>query len=115
MSIERQAAAGLKWSSIAKLAGQAASWGVTLVVVRLLTPDDYGLMALCMVVVGALAGFAEFGLGSSLIQSALVEEKELRQIAGAVFLFNVAAALITAVTAPAHWWRATVGSSWTSR
>ena len=101
MTIESQAAAGLKWSSIAKLVGQAASWGVTLVVVRLLTPDDYGLMALCMVVVGALAGFAEFGLGSSLIQSAFVEEKELRQIAGAVFLFNVAAALVTAVTAPA--------------
>jgi teichuronic acid exporter len=100
LTIERQAAAGLKWSSIAKLAGQVASWGVTLVVVRLLTPEDYGLMALCMVVVSALAGFAEFGLGSSLVQSALLEEKDLPQVAGAVFLFNIGAGLIIAIAAP---------------
>ena len=42
--IERQAAAGLKWSSVAKITGQAVSWAVTIVVFRLLSPGDYGLM-----------------------------------------------------------------------
>jgi O-antigen/teichoic acid export membrane protein len=100
VTVEREAAAGLKWGSIAKLASQAATWAVTLAVVRLLSPDDYGLMALCMVVITALAGFAEFGLGSSLIQTATLGERDLSRVAGLIFVLNVGAGIVTAVAAP---------------
>lgn len=49
-SVERQAIAGLKWIGGAKLVAQLCSWAITLVVVRLLAPGDYGLMALATVV-----------------------------------------------------------------
>jgi teichuronic acid exporter len=101
LTIERQAVAGLRWSTVAKLTSQAASWAVTLAVFRLLSPDDYGLMALCMVVISVLAGFAEFGLGSSLVQAVTLGSKDLSRIAGAIFLLNIGAGLLTALAAPA--------------
>ena len=70
MQVEQQAAAALKWHTIAKVVSQAFSWAVTLIVVRLLAPEDYGLMAVSTVIVSIIAGTAEFGLGSSLIQAA---------------------------------------------
>ena len=43
MSIERQAISALKWSAISKIVSQLVTWAVTIVVIRLLTPDDFGL------------------------------------------------------------------------
>jgi O-antigen/teichoic acid export membrane protein len=99
MQIERQAAAGLKWSSIAKLAGQGVSWAVTLAVFRLLTPEDYGLMALSMVLVSVVAGIAEFGLGSSLIQMPTLERRDMARVGGALFALNIGCGIVMALGA----------------
>jgi teichuronic acid exporter len=100
LSVERQAAAGLKWSTLGKILGQAVSWGATLLVFRLLTPEDYGLMALSMVLVSIVAGIAEFGLGSSLVQAQTLGKKELRQVAGALAALNLTCGLVLALGAP---------------
>jgi O-antigen/teichoic acid export membrane protein len=98
--IERQAAAGLKWSSVAKLTGQAVSWAVTIVVFRLLSPGDYGLMALSMVLISIVAGVAEFGLGSSLVQMPRLDTGELARVAGALATLNIGCGLIIVFGAP---------------
>jgi teichuronic acid exporter len=100
LSIEQQAAAGLKWSSIGKIAGQAVSWAVTLLVFRLLTPEDYGLAALGMVFISIGAGFAEFGLGASLVHAQNLDRRELSRVAGALALLNIACGLIVGLGAP---------------
>jgi teichuronic acid exporter len=73
---------------------------VTLLVFRLLTPNDYGLMALSMVVITILAGVAEFGLGSSLVQAQKLGEHELARVAGAIAALNIGCGLIIALGAP---------------
>jgi len=100
LSIEREAVRGLKWTSLAKLGGQTISWGVTVVVFRLLTPDDYGLMALSMAFVSIVSGIAEFGLGSSLIQAATLDQRRLAGVAGALFALNIGCGLVVAFGAP---------------
>lgn len=100
MEIERQAAEGLKWGSVAKLLGQAVSWAVTLVVFRLLTPGDYGLMALSMVLLSIVAGVAEFGLGSSLIQMPALVKRDLARVGGAIAALNIGCCLLIALGAP---------------
>lgn len=102
MKIERQAAEGLKWGSIAKLLGQAVSWAVTLAVFRLLTPADYGLMALSMVLVSIVAGVAEFGLGSSLVQMPTLERGDMARVAGALVALNIGCGLVMALGAPVY-------------
>ncbi len=100
MSVERQAAAGLKWGSIAKLGGQVVSWAVTLAVFRLLSPEDYGLMALSMVLLSIVAGVAEFGLGSSLIQMPKLDARDMARVGGALALLNIGCGLAIALGAP---------------
>lgn len=100
MEVERQVAAGIKWGTLAKLTGQALSWSITLVVFRLLTPQDYGLMALGTVLIAVVAGIAEFGLGASLIQAPSLDRSELSQVAGALAALNVLCAAIVVAGAP---------------
>ncbi|HVZ35733.1 MAG TPA: lipopolysaccharide biosynthesis protein [Polyangiaceae bacterium] len=100
MSVERQAAAGLKWGSIAKLGGQVVSWAVTLAVFRLLSPEDYGLMALSMVLLSIVAGVAEFGLGSSLIQMPKLDARDMARVGGALAMLNIGCGLAVALGAP---------------
>jgi O-antigen/teichoic acid export membrane protein len=100
MSIERQAIAGLKWSAAGKVLSQTFSWVVTLVVLRLLSPGDYGLMALSSVIITTIAAIAELGLGASLVQARDVAKEELARAAGTLFIVNIGCALALVVIAP---------------
>jgi teichuronic acid exporter len=100
MEVEQHVAVGIKWSSLARLGGQALSWSITLVVFRLLAPQDYGLMALGTVLIAVVAGIAEFGLGASLIQAPSLERSELSQVAGALAVLNTLCAVIVVAGAP---------------
>jgi teichuronic acid exporter len=100
MSIERQAIAGLKWTAMAKVLGQTVGWLITLVIVRLLAPEDYGLMAITTVIIAILASVAELGVGASLVQAPTLARDELKRVAGLVVSLNLAAGLLVALCAP---------------
>jgi teichuronic acid exporter len=100
MRLEGQVISGIKWSAAAKLLTQSITWAVTLVVLRLLQPGDYGLMALCTVVLSIVGGVAELGLGAALVQSPQLTRSQIARIAGALCWFNGAAAAATYVGAP---------------
>lgn len=99
-SIERQAIAGLKWGLVAKLLIQLFSWAVTVLVIRLLVPADYGLMALCAVVLAVVSGVAELGLGASLIQARNLSQADLARVAGILLVLNITCAAVVALAAP---------------
>ena len=48
MSLRNQVLAGLKWTVLGRLASQMVTWAITIYVIRLLSPEDYGLMALAI-------------------------------------------------------------------
>jgi O-antigen/teichoic acid export membrane protein len=56
------------WYGATRLWGQALSWGVTIVLARLLTPADYGLYAMALSVLLMLELLQEFGLGTAIVQ-----------------------------------------------
>ena len=62
MSFRAQIMSGLRWSAGARFAGQLVTWCITIVVIRLLNPSDYGLLALAGLVVGFVALLADAGL-----------------------------------------------------
>lgn len=100
MKIESEVARGVKWMAGAKLAAQMITWGVTIFVMRLLAPADYGLLAMCTVVIGLLSMFAELGLGPALIQRQQISEQEMRQAMGVIWLVNLALCLLTNLLSP---------------
>ena len=51
-----------------KLGFQVVSWALTLLVIRILSPDDYGLNSISQVFLGFMLGFSNLGLGDALLQ-----------------------------------------------
>ena len=86
--LKHQVMSSLRWTAGAKLVGQLVSWAITLLVIRLLVPADYGLMALANVVIGLLGIVAEMGFGASLVQTAIIDRTRIAQIFGAALIIH---------------------------
>lgn len=78
----------LRWSAAVKLLEQLFRWGVTIYVIKLLTPDDYGLMGLAMVFITLLMLINELGFDAVLVQREGLTERVKRQVFGIVFFTN---------------------------
>jgi teichuronic acid exporter len=98
------AAAGMKWASLAKIAAQAITWSITLVVIRVLDPADYGIAAVAAVFVALLGSIAELGLGAALVQARSIGEEEAARVAGAALALNAAGAVLVVLASPAIGW-----------
>ncbi|MFN3990105.1 MAG: lipopolysaccharide biosynthesis protein [Erythrobacter sp.] len=88
------------WRSGSQIGTQLVSWASTLIVIRLLAPEDYGLFAMAGVVLVLLNTMNGFGLASALIREAEVTEERLRQTLGMLILMNAALAIVQFLAAP---------------
>lgn len=79
---------------------QVITWSITLVVIRLLTPADYGLLAMAMVFVSFLAMFSELGLGAAVVQKGELDEPLLRRVFGVILVIHFSLAALLALSAP---------------
>ncbi|MFZ3081483.1 lipopolysaccharide biosynthesis protein [Rhodoferax ferrireducens] len=100
MSLRSQALSGFRWTASVRLLSQLITWAITIVVVRLLTPTDYGLLSMATVFIGFLQMFSELGLGPALVQKTDLDERTLRQTFGIVLVLNLALAAVLALAAP---------------
>jgi len=91
----------LKWQTLSKTLTQVVSWGSTIVVIRLLSPHDYGLMAMAMVVIGFVTLISEMGFGSAIVQSKEIDVYQKRCLFGAALVVNSTVAILVAASAPA--------------
>lgn len=103
-SVERAAVSGLKASALARATGQLVSWASTLLVLRLLVPEDYGLMAIVAMLSGIGTAVAEFGLSASLIQARDLERAVLARVAGVIWLLHGAMFLLMLLVGPLFAW-----------
>ena len=67
------------WRSGSQILSQVMSWGVTLAVIRLLDPGDYGLFAMTQAILNFATFLNGYGLVSALVQSDRIEPHRLRQ------------------------------------
>jgi O-antigen/teichoic acid export membrane protein len=82
------------WRSGTQIIAQIISWAVTLAVLRILDPHDYGLFAMSAAVLVFLNFLNGYGFVSALIQSEHVDEIRIRQAFGMMILLNGGLALI---------------------
>ncbi|MGF1615112.1 MAG: DUF3149 domain-containing protein, partial [Gammaproteobacteria bacterium] len=83
-----------------KLLSQLATWVMTLIVVRLLNPADYGLMSMATIVIAFLMMVNELGIGPALVQRDEVSRSDLRVAFGIAIVSNVI--LLAALWAVTH-------------
>jgi O-antigen/teichoic acid export membrane protein len=88
------------WRSGSQIAGQIVAWASTFLVIRILTPEDYGLFALTQVMLMLFNLLNGYGLASAVIQRDEVAAHELRQIFGLLLLLNGALAVAQIACAP---------------
>ncbi|MHC4973465.1 MAG: lipopolysaccharide biosynthesis protein [Planctomycetota bacterium] len=101
MNIKEKVLSALRWTVAARVTAQAVTWGITLVVIRLLAPADYGLMAMSEVFFGLLLMLSDAGLGQALVQAKKVSERQTRQLFGVLVLMSVALFAVLFLAAPA--------------
>src|SRR5262249_58060765 len=66
-AMRRKVVASLLWQGSASLVGQAISWLVTLIVIRLLSPSDYGLVAMASLSISFLMLVGDLGVGAVVV------------------------------------------------
>lgn len=77
MSLLSQIGKGAAWSAGAQWLAQIMQAIVSVILARLLLPNDYGLMSMAMVFIGFIQVFNNLGLGPALIQRKVIDEKDI--------------------------------------
>jgi O-antigen/teichoic acid export membrane protein len=99
-SLAAQVRAAVIWRSGSQVLTQIVSWCSTLIVIRLLAPEDYGLFAMAQVMLVLLSTMNGWGLASALIREKEVTEQRLRQTLGMLILLNFGLAVVQFLAAP---------------
>lgn len=85
-TLKRQVISGVSWVALANVAAQILQFIITLVLARLVAPDEFGLVAMIAVFIGFAELFSELGFGLALVQRKTIEERHLSSI----FWLNIA-------------------------
>ena len=76
---------GIGWSVVSQLGTQTMQFVLGVILARLLSPDDFGLISMVLVFTGFANIFIDLGFGSALIQRKTITHEHL----SSVFWLNV--------------------------
>lgn len=99
-SIRRLIRDGVFWMTAAKVVSNLISWTITIYVMRILSPSDYGLVAMAWVYLNFVTLFNELGLNAAVIQKKDLRREDLSNIFWAVLYINVALYAFSFLAAP---------------
>jgi PST family polysaccharide transporter len=97
---DRSLISGVAWSATARIAAQIVTWAVTLLVARLLTPSDYGIVSAATVYLGLVGLLTEFGLATAIVSQRDLSDAAIAQLGGFSLLLGMTAWAGTALAAP---------------
>lgn len=80
--LDRKLLVGIAWTGGMKWAVQVVSWASTLIIARILTPSDFGLMGMAAVYLGLVALVNEFGLTAAILKERSLTEEQIAQLGG---------------------------------
>jgi O-antigen/teichoic acid export membrane protein len=90
MTLKQKTVKGVAWNTIGKISNQFLQFIISIILMRLLQPRDYGLIAMAMVFIGFVNIFTDFGFSAALIQRQNLTNKHTSSI----FWINVIIGLI---------------------
>lgn len=90
--LDRALLRGLAWTGSVRWLAQALSWVSTLVVARLLSPTDYGLVGMATIYVGLVQLVNQFGMGAAIVQQRDLSDEQVARVGGFSILAGIACA-----------------------
>jgi len=100
MDVADKIRSGARWLGAAKIITQVYTWVLTVMVMRLLVPEDYALMAMAGVFLSFIVQFEELGLRVKLVQMPDYTPDYARRVFGLVLLTNLALVTLLALASP---------------
>jgi O-antigen/teichoic acid export membrane protein len=95
---------GVAWTGAAKTFAQALSWCATIVVARLLSPDDYGIIGMATIYLGITSMITEFGLSSAVIALRGLSHNQVAQLNSLAVILGSAGVVVSLLAArPISW------------
>ncbi len=88
-SLKQKTATGLKWSSIESFSKQGISFVVGIIIARILSPSDYGIIGMILIFTEVSAVFINGGFSAALIRKQNRTESDL----STVFYYNIVVSL----------------------
>jgi O-antigen/teichoic acid export membrane protein len=78
--LDRALVRGVAWTASVKWVTQVFTWGITVVVARLLLPSDYGLVGMAAIYINLFTLFSEFGIGTAVVTLQDLTQYQLSQL-----------------------------------
>ena len=102
--LDEPLAVGIVWTAGADWSSQIISWACLLVVVRLLTPADFGLVAMAVIVFSYLSRVGTFGIPHAIVTMRDLTDHQLAQLNTLSLMMGVAGfAVACALAYPLGW------------
>jgi teichuronic acid exporter len=90
MSLRKEALSGMIWTYFQQFGSQLISFGVSIVLARLIMPEEFGLIGMIAIFMGLGSALFQGGLTSSLIRTKELTEDDY----STVFFFNLAGSFV---------------------
>jgi O-antigen/teichoic acid export membrane protein len=78
--LDQSLARGMAWTAGAKWSSQFLSWASLILVARLLSPPDFGLVGMATLYLGLVTLFSEFGVGAAVLVLRDLSEEQIGQL-----------------------------------
>jgi len=99
-SLDRSLLSGIAWTGTVKWGTQVISWATTLLVARLLSPADYGIVGMATVVLGVVQLINEFGIGAAIVQRRDMSESTIARVGGFAVALGFVFFAVSLILAP---------------
>lgn len=99
-NLKQQTVSGVSWTMLSQILTQTASFVVSVILARLLTPADFGLVAMIAVFMGFATILAKAGLGQALVQRLEVEDRHYTSAFWMNMGIGAAMALLMSLASP---------------
>ncbi len=100
MSLQQAAVSGIKWSSVSQGGRQLVQILTSIILARLLSPSDFGLVGMTAIVIGFITLFKDLGTSAAVIQRKDLSEQLLSSIFWVNVAFGSLAAIILLLLSP---------------
>jgi PST family polysaccharide transporter len=94
VSLKKELSTGVAYNAISKYSGIIVSLIVSAVLARLISPEDFGVIAVAMVIITFFSVFSDLGIAPAIIQNKSLSKENLSDIFSFTFWLGLALSLV---------------------
>lgn len=99
-SLKTQMAKGVMWTAIGRYAGTVVSIIISMVLARLIAPEEFGVVAIAQVAISFISIISDLGIGAAVIQNKTLTNRELDSIFTFTILFGIFLSIFVVALSP---------------